>query len=130
MVEWSVGVGVLLGLIVLAGQDALPPLFTPDAEVQELLAGALLIVALLQPLAGWVFALDGVLIGAGDARYIAVAQAATVLVFAPLAALVLTLDLGLTGLWCAIGVWMLARLAVMAVRERGEAWAITGAVRQ
>jgi putative MATE family efflux protein len=130
MVEWSVGVGVIFGLIIFACRFALPPLFSEDVEVRRQLAGALLVVAVLQPLAGWVFALDGVLIGAGDIRYIAVAQALTVLVFFPVAAAVLYLDLGLTGLWWGIGVWMLARLAVMAWRASGSAWAVTGAVRR
>jgi len=130
MVEWSVGVGVILGALILAGRLALAPLFTPDEQVQALIIDVLLVVALLQPLAGWVFALDGVLIGAGDARYLALAQALTVAVFAPFAAAVLNFDLGLVGLWGAIGVWMLARLAVMTWRERGEAWAVTGAERR
>src|SRR5439155_19665202 len=118
MVEWSVGVGVVLGLVVLGSRSAVAPLFTNDSEVRRLLASALFVVGVLQPLAGWVFALDGVLIGAGDVRYIAVAQALTVCVFVPIAVAVLYLDLGLTGLWWGIGVWMLARLAVMAWRER------------
>ena len=129
MVEWSIGVGVVLGSIVLLSRFALAPLFTPDAEVQRLLVSTLLVVAVLQPIAGWVFALDGVLIGAGDARYIAVAQAITVVVFVPFAAGVLAFDLGLAGLWWALGVWMIARLTVMALRERGQAWAVTGATR-
>jgi Na+-driven multidrug efflux pump len=70
-----------------------------------------------------------VLIGAGDARYIAAVQPITVLVFLPLAALVLHFDLGLTGLWWALAGWMVARLTVMVVRERGDAWVITGATR-
>jgi putative MATE family efflux protein len=120
MIEWSIGIGVVLGLVLL---------LTPDQHVRDLLSSTLLVVALLQPLAGWVFALDGVLIGAGDLRYLASAQVITVAVFVPLAALVLALDLGLSGLWWAIGAWMLARWAVLAVRERGNAWAVTGAVR-
>ena len=129
MVELSVALGAVLGVLVFATHYFYAPLFTPDPEVRRLLAGTLLVIAVMQPMAGWVFALDGVLIGAGDARYLAFAQASTALVFAPLAAAVLVFDLGLAGLWWAIGAWMLSRLAVMAWRERGEAWAITGAVR-
>jgi putative MATE family efflux protein len=129
MVEWSIGAGFVLGLLVLAARFGLTALFTPDQEVRDLLAAVLFVVAVLQPLAGWVFALDGVLIGAGDVRYIALAQAVTVVVFVPLALAVLALDLGLTGLWWAIGAWMLARLVVMALRARGSAWAVVGATR-
>jgi Na+-driven multidrug efflux pump len=76
-----------------------------------------------------VFALDGVLIGAGDMRYLALAQALTVVVFVPLAAAVLTLDLGLQGLWWAIGGWVVARLTMLVWRQRGDAWAVAGATR-
>jgi putative MATE family efflux protein len=129
MVELSVMVGFVLGMGLLASRTLIAPLFSEDQEVQRLLASALLIVALLQPLAGWVFALDGVLMGAGDVRYIALAQAATVAVFAPLAWAAVELDLGLNGLWWAIAVWVIARLVVMAWRERSDAWAVSGATR-
>ncbi len=126
IIEWSIGAGVLFAVILIAAHQVIPSLFTPDAEVQRLLASALIVVAVMQPVAGWVFALDGVLIGAGDARYLAVAQAITVLIFAPLALTVMFFDLGLNALWWALGGWMLARLAVMAWRERGDAWLVTG----
>ena len=54
----------------------LGPLFTGDAAVQDLLVPVLLVAALGQPVAGVVFVLDGVLIGAGDGRYLAWAGAA------------------------------------------------------
>jgi len=129
MVEWSIGMGAVLGVIVLAVHTLLPHLFTPDAEVQHYLADALVIVALLQPAAGWVFALDGVLIGAGDARYLAATQALTVVAFLPLATAVLAFDLGLTALWVAIGGWIMARLCVLVWRVRTDEWAVVGATR-
>jgi Na+-driven multidrug efflux pump len=127
MVEWSIALGVILGIAVFGTRALIAPLFTPDGAVQNALISVLIVVAIIQPAAGWVFALDGVLIGAGDARYIALAQAVTVAVFAPFAAAVLAFDLGLDGLWWAIGAWVLARLIVMAWRERGDSWAQTGA---
>ncbi len=126
MVEWSIGAGVVFAAILIAAHGVIPSLFSPDPEVQRLLASALIVVAVMQPVAGWVFALDGVLIGAGDARYIAVAQVLTLVVFAPLAMTVLIFDLGLNALWWALGGWTIARLIVMAWRERGDAWLITG----
>ena len=54
------------------GRDYIP-LFTTDSAVRSALGPVLLIAALFQPVAGVVFVLDGVLIGAGDARYLAVA---------------------------------------------------------
>lgn len=129
MVEWSFGMGAVLGIVIFATRDLLPPLFTNDAEVRQHLSDVLVVVAVMQPWAGWVFALDGVLIGAGDVRYVAFAQLLTIVVFAPLAITVLVLDLGLQGLWWAIAVWVLARLAVMGYRMLGDAWAVGGASR-
>jgi Na+-driven multidrug efflux pump len=89
----------------------------------------LVVVALLQPAAGIVFVLDGVLIGAGDMRYLAVAGVLTMAVFLPTAWLVHALGGGLVALWLAIGVWMAARLLTLGLRARGDAWLVTGAVR-
>ena len=75
MTWWGVLGGAVLGAVVLALHQVLPPLFTPDPAVQQALAAALVVVALSQPLSGLVFVLDGVLIGAGDGRWLAGAQA-------------------------------------------------------
>ena len=87
----------------------------------------------MQPLAGWVFVLDGVLIGAGDGRYLALASVLSVLAFLPAALAVALSSLsgvaGLTALWAAIGVWVLARLVTLTYRERTGAWLVTGAMR-
>jgi len=129
MVEWSFGMGVALGIVIFATRGVLPALFTDDVEVQQHLSDVLIVVAVMQPWAGWVFALDGVLIGAGDIRYVALAQMLTVAVFLPPAATVLTFDLGLQGLWWALAVWVMARLAVMGYRMLGDSWAVSGATR-
>jgi putative MATE family efflux protein len=129
MVEWSVGMGVALGVVIFATRGLLPALFTDDPEVQQHLSDVLIVVALMQPWAGWVFALDGVLIGAGDVRYVAFAQLLTIVVFIPLAATVLAFDLGLQGLWWALAMWVFARLAVMGYRMLGQSWAVSGASR-
>lgn len=130
MVQWGVLAGIVLGLLLLAGGSVYARLFTTDDEVRTLVVGALIVAAALQPIAGWVFVLDGVLIGAGDGRYLAWASAASVAVFLPAAWTVLALDMsqqsGLLALWLAIGVWTSARLVTLAVRERGDAWLITG----
>jgi Na+-driven multidrug efflux pump len=120
---------VLAGLLLFAARGLIAPLFTTDPEVQRQLRDVFVVLAVMQPVAGWVFALDGVLIGAGDARYIAVAQICITLIFVPMAVAVLTFDLGLTGLWWAIAGWVLVRLLFMAWRQRGDAWAVAGATR-
>ncbi|TYB56339.1 MATE family efflux transporter [Nonomuraea sp. PA05] len=124
MVWWGIWSGVVLGLLVLAARPLLPGLFDADPRVAGLLLDLLWPVALLQPLCGVVFVLDGVLIGAGDQRYLAWAGVWTTLAYLP-AALVAA-GLGVVALWCALGVWMLARLLTLVRRANGTAWLVTG----
>jgi Na+-driven multidrug efflux pump len=84
------------------------------------------IVALLQPLNAVVFVLDGVLIGAGDLRFLAGAMVAAFAVFLPAAVLAGTVGGSLLWLWGAITLLMVARLTGMAWRFAGTAWAVTG----
>jgi putative MATE family efflux protein len=127
MVEWGVGAGIVLGVVLLALRALFVPLFTEDPAVRELLGSVLVVAAVAQPVCGVVFALDGVLIGAGDGRYLALAGVITLACFTPLALLVLATDGGLVWLWWAFNAFMLARLVTLVTRWRGEAWLVTGA---
>jgi putative MATE family efflux protein len=130
MIEWGVAVGVVFGVLLLILRPVLVPLFTPDANVQDLALQVLVIVAVMQPLNAVVFVLDGILIGAGDVTYLAWAMlVATLGVFVPAAAAVLVLDGGLLWLWGALVLWMGARCVGMAGRYVGSRWQVTGAVR-
>lgn len=130
MVQWGVLCGIGFAAVVLAVRPWLPGLFTDDSQVTALLLTALFIVAVMQPVAGVAFVLDGVLIGAGDARHLAATTVIATLVFMPAAFVAYRLDLGLTGLWTAIGLWMLTRMVTLALRARGDAWLVTGAQRR
>jgi MATE family, multidrug efflux pump len=135
MIRWGVGAGVVLGVVLLLTGGLLGPLFSSDPEVQEALRAALVVAAIAQPLAGYVFVLDGVLIGAGDGRYLATASVVQTALFVPVA-----LGIGAWGpggtdglvwLWIALaGGWMAARAALLGVRERSDAWLVTGAERR
>ncbi len=127
MMGWGVGAGVLLGLALVALHTVLPDAFTRDPAVRSMLASVLLIEAVWQPVNGLVFVLDGVLIGAGDARYLALAGAATLVAYVPLLIVVWRADAGLTWLWWSYGVFMLARMVTLVVRERSDAWLRVGA---
>ena len=83
-----------------------------------MVASALVVVALQQPLAGVVFVLDGVLLGAGDARFLVWAQALALVAFAPAALWVLAPG-HVTGLWLALTVFMAVRAGAFAWRVRG-----------
>ena len=107
-------------------------LFTPDPAVRDLLTPVLWVAACFQPVAGVVFVLDGVLIGAGDGRYLAVGGLAVLAVFAPLAYLSVRLPPGvgppLAWLWLAFGLgFMGSRAVVLLHRARGSRWLVTGA---
>jgi putative MATE family efflux protein len=118
------GVGVLLAAI--AG--LIGPVFTSDAGIQTQLPGVILVMALGIPLAGYVFVLDGVLIGAGDARYLALAGLIALLVYLPLLAVVAATGAGLPWLWLVFGLGYIgARAVTLGVRARGDNWIVTGA---
>jgi putative MATE family efflux protein len=127
MLEWSVVAGVGTGALVIATRGLSVPLFTTDAAVRDLLARVLIVVGSLQPLAGAVFALDGILIGAGDGRYLAWAGLGTMAAFLAATAAIVGSGGGLLGLWAAIGVFMLARLAALGPRAASDAWLVPGA---
>ena len=127
MVEWGVLSGVLLGVVLLAVRAAFVPLFTDDPAVRSLLADVLVVAAVAQPVCGIVFVLDGVLIGAGDGRYLAWAGVGTLVAFAPLALLVLAADGGLVALWWAFDGFLLVRLLTLVPRWLGGRWMVTGA---
>ncbi|WP_424921430.1 MATE family efflux transporter [Streptomyces sp. wa1] len=129
MVQWGVASGVVLGAAIMLARPLFVPLFTSDASVQDTLLPALLVVALSQPISGVVFVLDGVLMGAGDGRYLAWAMVLTLAVFAPVALLVPSLGGGLTALWGAMTLMMTVRLLTLWMRTRSGRWVVTGATR-
>ena len=130
MIGWGAGYGALFSLVLIAIRPALPGLFGVSPEVRGLLLNVLLVVIIQQPAAGVVFVLDGVLIGAGDQDYLAVAGLVTLAVFAAAATIVARSDGGLVALWIAYTAWMVARLVTLTLRARGSRWLVTGAVRR
>ncbi|MFE4263004.1 MATE family efflux transporter [Streptomyces sp. NPDC056883] len=129
MVQWGIASGIVLGLLVIAARPVFIPLFTSDPAVEDALLPALLVVAVSQPVSGIVFVLDGVLMGAGDGRYLAWAMLLTLAVFTPAALLVPTLGGGLTALWCAMTLMMLVRMVTLQLRARSGRWLVAGATR-
>ena len=130
MIGWGAVYGIVFGLILLAARPLLPGLFAASPPVRALLLAVLAVVAAQQPVAGVVFVLDGVLIGAGDQRYLAVAGVLSLAVFLPAAWLVYARHGGLVALWLAYSLWLAARFVTLVLRARGSAWLVTGAVRR
>ncbi|MEU9797667.1 MATE family efflux transporter [Streptomyces sp. NPDC051000] len=129
MVQWGIVAGIVLGLLVASARPVFIPLFTGDPAVEAALLPALLVVAISQPVSGIVFVLDGVLMGAGDSRYLAWAMLLTLAVFAPAALLVPALGGGLTALWWAMTLMMLVRMVTLQLRARSGRWLVAGAIR-
>jgi putative MATE family efflux protein len=130
MLEWGVLVGIGFGVVLFLLRPLVIPWFTDDPAVRDLASQVLVIVALMQPVNAAVFVLDGVLIGASDSRYLAIAMAvAGIGVFLPLALAVLLVDGGLLMLWGAIVALMVARVVGLGLRFRGTAWLVPGAIR-
>ncbi len=126
MLGWGVWTGGLATVALLAASPWLAAAFTGDADVQALSVPALVVAAAVQPISGVVFVLDGVLIGAGDGRYLAWAGLVTLLVYLPLALAVWVTGAGLGWLWAAYAGFIVARMLTLVRRERGAAWLIPG----
>ncbi|MGO4301968.1 MATE family efflux transporter [Leifsonia sp. RAF41] len=131
-IRWGIGAGVVLGLVTIALSPFAAALFTNDSSVAALLPLSLAIVGLGAPLGGYVFVLDGVLIGAGDARYLALTGLLNVAVFVPLAVAVASWGgrdaVGLAALTAAFALGYLgARAVTLGLRARGRVWMRAGA---
>ena len=125
--RWGVLVGLVLGVVVGGASWWLSAAFTSEQPVRVAITAGLVAAAVFMPLGGYVFLLDGVLIGAGDGRYLAVVGMLTLVVYAPVALAVGAWapsgPAGLVWLWVSFaGVFMAARAATTAWRVRGDAW--------
>ncbi len=129
--QWGVGFGAVIGVLVAVGGWWLTTLFTTDPDVRTAAAVALVVAGLFMPMAGWVFVLDGVLIGAGDGTFLAWAGVLTLAVYVPLVGAVWAWAphdvVGLAWLWAAFaGGFMAARAVTTGLRARGGRWMVLG----
>jgi putative MATE family efflux protein len=126
MVGWSVAVGVAFLAQLLPLQDVLPRAFTGDARVLHEARELWPFLALMQPIGGAAFALDGILIGASDTRYLMWSMLVASAVFITLAVLAFERRWGIVGLWISLDVLIGVRLAALLARFRGRRWAVVG----
>jgi putative MATE family efflux protein len=127
MIELSVGGGIVLGLVLMALEGVIPHAFTTDPRVLDRAHAFWPLFALMQPFGAAVFALDGILLGAGETDYLAWSMLAAGAVYAVLAALSLALHWGIVGVWAGFDVLMLVRLATCGARFRSGRWVVLGA---
>jgi putative MATE family efflux protein len=122
--------GIAFAVLAAAGSGAVPGWFTSDTSVHDQAAVVWPWFVALMPFAGVVYALDGVMIGAGDVAYLRnVTLAAALAGFLPAIWLAYAFDLGLGGVWAGLGLLTLIRLALLLWRWRSARWAVLGAVR-
>ena len=126
MIALSVLAGALFAAVMLALAGVLPRIFTGDAETIERAQALWPVFALMQPLNGAVFALDGILIGAGDGRYLAWSMLAAGAASTAVAVGALVFDWGVVGVWLALLVLIIVRLILMGWRFRSRRWLVTG----
>lgn len=127
MIELDVAVGAAAGLGLLAIREPLAQVFSTDAAVVAATASVLVWVAVSQPLSGYVFALDGILIGAGDLAYLGRSMGVAAALFAGLALWMLQVGTTLAWLWVALIVFMALRAVAVWWRWRSDRWIVLGA---
>ena len=102
MIALSTAVGAAFAAVLLVSADVIPRAFTSDAEVLAEAAVLWPLFALAQPLAGAVFALDGILIGAGDGPFLAASMLLAFLCCGAVLLASLEWDWGMRGVWAAL----------------------------
>ncbi|MEJ7791644.1 MAG: MATE family efflux transporter [Gaiellaceae bacterium] len=126
MIWLSVYAGVFFAAVMFGLEGVLPHAFTGDELVIERAQAIWFLFALMQPLNGAVFALDGILIGASDGPFLAWSMVAAFAVSAAVALAALAFDWGIVGVWAALVVLIAVRLALMSWRFAGRRWLVTG----
>jgi putative MATE family efflux protein len=126
MIWLAVTAGAAFALVMLALTGPLPRIFTGDAAVLHEATLLWPLFALMQPLNGAVFALDGILIGASDGPFLALSMVVAFVACATVLVVALAADWGIRGVWAALVVLILVRLAGMLSRFRRGRWLVTG----
>lgn len=127
VILWSVVVGGAFGLGLTALGDLVPHAFTGDERVVERAEAIWWLFAAMMPLNGLVFALDGILIGAGDTRFLMWGMLAAAAVYVPVALLALEEGWGIVGVWSGLAALIAVRALTCGGRFLGQRWALTGA---
>nr|WP_245555812.1 MATE family efflux transporter [Gordonia soli] len=123
----SLALAVAAALLFAAGAALIPRIFTTDDAVLDAIGVPWWFFVAMLPVAGVVFALDGVLLGSGDAAFLRTATLTSALIgFLPLIWLSLIFDWGLAGIWSGLVAFMVLRLVTVAVRVLGGRWRTVG----
>ena len=122
----TVASAVLAGIFAV-GASVFPSVFTDDSSVKDAIGVPWWFMVAQLPIAGIVFALDGVLLGAGDAKFMRNATLISALVgFLPLIWLSLVFGWGLLGIWSGLSTFMVLRLVFVGWRASSGHWLVPG----
>ena len=127
MIELSVAGGIAIAIALMALRGVIPEAFTSDPRVIERTQALWPMLALMQPFGAAVFALDGILLGAGETSYLAWSMLLSSLIYVGIAVLALVLNWGVVGVWAGFNVLMLVRLITCGRRFRSGRWIRLGA---
>ncbi len=123
----SVIAASVMAVVFALGAGVVPRLFTSDTRVLDVIGTPWWFFVAMLPIAGVVFALDGVLLGSGDAAYLRTATLIAALTgFLPLIWLSLVFDWGLAGIWTGLVVFMVIRMLTVVWRIRSGRWQRVG----
>ncbi|WNG89598.1 MATE family efflux transporter [Mycobacterium sp. ITM-2016-00317] len=131
-VAWRVTIfstvaGVVLAAVFALGNSVFPAVFTSDRSVLDQIGVPWWFLVAQLPIAGIVFAIDGVLLGAGDATFMRNATLISALVgFLPLIWLSLAFGWGLLGIWAGLSTFMVLRLVFVGWRALSGRWLVPG----
>ena len=133
-IQWGILAGAVLGAVLILASPFFPLALTSDPVVRSMLTPVFVVLGLSMPLGGYVFVLDGVLMGAGDGRYLALTGLLNVAAVLPFFWLTLAVAggssvvwLGVTVLQASIGFGYLgARALTLGLRARGDKWMVIG----
>jgi putative MATE family efflux protein len=127
MLALSVAGGLLLGAGLLALRGVIPHAFTSDPRVLDRARALWPLLALIQPIGAGAYALDGILLGAGETGFLAISMLASGLVYVAIALLAFALHWGVVGVWSGFVVLMVVRVITCGWRFHGERWVVLGA---
>jgi Na+-driven multidrug efflux pump len=129
LVRFGLLAGVVIGAVIAALSPVLGRVFSSETPVLDALPAVLLIMAVGVPLCGFVFVLDGVLIGAGDSRYLALSGVINLAVYLPLVWLAVSIGT-VFALWTAFALGYIGiRAITLGLRARGTRWIELAAAR-
>lgn len=122
LVRWGVMLGAAQGILVMVASPLIARAFSTDSALISLITVTVIVVGVHQPLAAVVFVLDGVLIGAGDTRYLARVHTIGFAIFLPLVISVTLLQLHVVFLWIVMIIFIGVRCVLLTIRARGNEW--------